>query len=559
VIAYDVLRSLDDVGISVPLFISLGSPIGMGPVTSYLERSGGPLRRPRCVARWLNVSDPLDVVASDHELKNNLAGDDCVKDIVEDIKGGIHDAIPYLRHPPVREAVGLEIDTALFQFVAPVAIVRNLSRLLEDAGRSERVPVLIELAEDSELPGGDLDERRKHAVRTLETVTGLGSEDPELKLRQLVRFVAADLTRFEAERLASQISLHPGKPSSAQIHRLWHNSIKNALLQKSAETVHAGPAHRTYRAEGAEIRWAVLDTGCDREHPHFATHSTIEEEIDCTGRIPVRGPGRAQDRNGHGTHVAGIIAGEWKNGPSEVRSMAPRARLHIYKVLRDDGQGDDASIIMALDDIAAKNEKNGGLFIHGVNLSLGGRFEPSIFGCGFSPLCTELRRLWMRGVLVVLAAGNEGYLSIEWKDSTIEANMPISIGDPANLEEAIAVGSTHRERPHLYGTSFFSSRGPTADGRQKPDLVAPGEKIESCRTGGRANNIDDLYVAMSGTSMAAPHVSGLLAAFLSARPEFKGFPDKIKKILLANCTDLGRVKEHQGAGLPNLGRMLLNT
>lgn len=145
------------------------------------------------------------------------------------------------------------------------------------------------------------------------------------------------------------------------------------------------------------------------------------------------------------------------------------------------------------------------------------------------------------------------------KDSTIEANMPISIGDPANLEEAIAVGSTHRERPHLYGTSFFSSRGPTADGRQKPDLVAPGEKIVSCRTGGRGGDIEDLYVAMSGTSMAAPHVSGLLAAFLSARPEFKGYPERVKKILLDNCTDLGRVKEHQGAGLPNLVRMLLNT
>ena len=135
-------------------------------------------------------------------------------------------------------------------------------------------------------------------------------------------------------------------------------------------------------------------------------------------------------------------------------------------------------------------------------------------------------------------------------DESYDLHPVVSVGDPANLEECIAVGSVHADRPHVYGVSYFSSRGPTADGRAKPDVVAPGENIRSCRAGTKE------YVAMSGTSMAAPHVSGLLAAFLSARPEFIGRPDEVKQMLLAACTDLGRDRYLQGRGLPNLLRML---
>jgi subtilisin family serine protease len=141
----------------------------------------------------------------------------------------------------------------------------------------------------------------------------------------------------------------------------------------------------------------------------------------------------------------------------------------------------------------------------------------------------------------------------------MQLNAELSIGDPANLDESIAVGSVHKEFPHLYGVSYFSSRGPTADGRVKPDIVAPGEKIMSCSASFLRDEPNTFYKEESGTSMACPHLSGLIAAFLSVRREFIGRPDEVKRLLLEHAIDLGRDRYHQGAGLPNLIQMLAGT
>ena len=133
---------------------------------------------------------------------------------------------------------------------------------------------------------------------------------------------------------------------------------------------------------------------------------------------------------------------------------------------------------------------------------------------------------------------------------------------PRIWREAVAVGAHHKEKPHTYGISHFSSRGPTADGRSKPDCVAPGEQILSCRHNPKDTKTPtqrDLYYKLDGTSMAAPMVSGVVACFLSLRREFIGQPDKVKRILLENCTDLGRDRTMQGAGMPNLVKMLVQT
>ncbi len=121
---------------------------------------------------------------------------------------------------------------------------------------------------------------------------------------------------------------------------------------------------------------------------------------------------------------------------------------------------------------------------------------------------------------------------------SVAAGLTLSINDPGNADRAITVGSTHRDMPHVYGVSYFSSKGPTGDGRPKPDLVAPGEKILSCAAGATlatratATQSDALYVEDSGTSMAAPHVSGAIAAFLSIRREYIGQSEEVKRIFL---------------------------
>ena len=118
--------------------------------------------------------------------------------------------------------------------------------------------------------------------------------------------------------------------------------------------------------------------------------------------------------------------------------------------------------------------------------------------------------------------------------------------------------------PHTYGVSYFSSRGPTGDGRLKPDLVAPGERIVSCAagtfrdvlTGKLPSGSDVQYLEQSGTSMAAPHVSGAIAAFLSVRREFIGQPEKVKQLFLDNAVDLRRAASFQGRGLVDLMKVL---
>jgi serine protease AprX len=142
-------------------------------------------------------------------------------------------------------------------------------------------------------------------------------------------------------------------------------------------------------------------------------------------------------------------------------------------------------------------------------------------------------------VVVVAAAGNSGYGKVySANGQASKAGISNSINDPGNASLAITVGSTHRDMPHTYGVSYFSSKGPTGDGRMKPDLVAPGERITSCAAGalmppGWANDeAPCAYVDDSGTSMAAPHVSGVIAAFLSIRREFIQRPEDVKRIFL---------------------------
>jgi subtilisin family serine protease len=166
-------------------------------------------------------------------------------------------------------------------------------------------------------------------------------------------------------------------------------------------------------------------------------------------------------------------------------------------------------------------------------------------------------------VVVVVAAGNTGYGTLASAQRETSVTLSNTINDPGNSNFAITVGATHRDAPHTYGVSFFSSKGPTGDGRMKPDLVAPGERITSCAAGkylasngGEIPDSPPAYIDDSGTSMAAPHVSGAIAAFLSIRREFILQPEAVKKIFMDSATSLGRERYFEGSGLVDLMRAI---
>ncbi|HJQ56858.1 MAG TPA: S8 family peptidase [Vineibacter sp.] len=253
---------------------------------------------------------------------------------------------------------------------------------------------------------------------------------------------------------------------------------------------------------------------------------------------------------GHGTHVAGIMAASkdaantdaTQMGQEVADGMCPDIRLYDFRVIGPSVAETEFAIIAALQFIRHLNDRDNHFSIHGANLSLSIPHDIRNFACGRTPICIECERLVDSGVVVVAAAGNHGYKTFETKDGDFDSYAAFSITDPGNADGVITVGATHRSWPHTYGVSFFSSRGPTGDGRLKPDLVAPGERIHAPLPG-------DAWGDLDGTSMAAPHVSGAAAMLMARYAELIGQPRRIKRILCESATDLGRERTFQGHGM----------
>ncbi|MER6162372.1 S8 family serine peptidase [Streptomyces sp. NPDC001868] len=366
------------------------------------------------------------------------------------------------------------------------------------------------------------------------------------------------------------------------------NRRATRAVVRSRRTIKADAAEQVFSVDSASIGWAVVDSGIDARHSAFhewdttvspprRLESRIARSFDFTcvrAKLPddalVNGlvnwsaalpsvendpdpgpppPGRPDPYvppgDQHGTHIAGIIGGSWPE--LEFRGICPRIRLYDFRVLNDDGEGDEFSIVTALQAIRHINEQAGRFVIAGVNLSLSVPHDVATHSTGWTPVCVECDRLTRSGVVVVTAAGNAGFTGTVRTLGT--GYHDISISDPGNAESVITVGSTHRSNPHRHGVSYFSSRGPTGDGRPKPDLVAPGEDIDGPIPG-------EGIAAMHGTSQAAAHVSGAAAMLLARYRELLGRPERVKEILCATATDLARERDFQGHGLVDVLRAM---
>lgn len=268
-------------------------------------------------------------------------------------------------------------------------------------------------------------------------------------------------------------------------------------------------------------------------------------------QIPHTTTGYKPPLHPHGTHVAGILgAGMQDNDEDSLVGMCPGIELFDIRVLDDSGAGKEFNILAAMQFLRWLNSQKDGLIIHGANLSFSMIHAVDSYGCGQTPVCISSERLVSDGMVIIAAAGNNGQAIYKSPNGVSEQGFRmVNISDPGNAEEVITVGSTHRSRPHTYGVSYFSSKGPTGDGRIKPDIVAPGEKIVSA-------GLTELTARMDGTSMAAPHVSGAAALLLARNKELIGRPRKVKEILCKTATDLGRERYFQGCGMVDVLRAI---
>ncbi len=402
-----------------------------------------------------------------------------------------------------------------------------------------------------------------------------------------------DLLRLDGEtarRSVSDGAKETEHPRARAIFKVWDSPLIGPLTTKSIRTVKADAAQTAFSASGLGIVWAVMDSGIDQNHPHFHGFENLKLDLPLDHKSFV-GMDPLSDPFGHGTHVAGIIAGQSPHdGPATiaeessdvpagqkyhlttaplVRGMAPQCKLMSLQILNSSGGGDVTAMLQALEYIQQLNGYGKMIVVQGVNISAGYPFDAQWYACGQTPICAEVDRLVRSGVVVVAAAGNTGHVTTAVNTGggvvgTFEAGQSMSINDPGNADLAITVGSTDREKPHLYGISYFSSKGPTGDGRCKPDVVAPGEHIISAATGANVTKVpaEDVggetfdYVQDTGTSMAAPHVSGIVAGFLSIRSEFIGRAVEMRDLVISSALDLKRDKNLQGAGLVDLMRLI---
>jgi serine protease AprX len=302
-----------------------------------------------------------------------------------------------------------------------------------------------------------------------------------------------------------------------------------------------GTIDRTAKAIGA--RWVTDHLGVDGSGVGVATidsgvnpwHGGLE------GRVArfvdfVNGQPAAYDDYGHGSHVAGIVAGNGQGADGDRRGIAPGAHLVVLKALDAAGNGFTSNVIAAIDYAIANRAT---FNIRVINLSVAAGVYESYWR---DPLTLAAKRAVDAGIVVVAAAGNNGLGAngrVEYGGIASPGNAPwvFTVG-AANL-----MGTVERDDDVVAG---FSSRGPSAiDKSAKPDLVAPGVDIEStvgpgsAVSGGRAvarvrpfgavSTAGETYMSLTGTSMAAPVVAGAIALMLEANPDLT--PNAVKAIL----------------------------
>ena len=304
----------------------------------------------------------------------------------------------------------------------------------------------------------------------------------------------------------------------------------------------------SYGYDGTGVGIAIIDSGV-YPHPDLNQAGSTTPRVVYSESF-VAGDSSTVDAYGHGTHVAGIAAGNGQSSVTgyrgEYKGIAPNANIINLRVLDATGSGTDSAVIAAIQRaIQLKSQYN----IQVINLSLGRGIWESYT---LDPLCQAVEQAWQAGIVVVVAAGNSG------RDNSLGTHGYATIAAPGNDPYVITVGAMSMNNTYLRNDdtiASYSSRGPTLiDHVAKPDLVAPGNRVVSLLNPGATleNEYPNLdiypcnvymqcnstvgpaqYFRLSGTSMATPAVAGAAALMLQANPTLT--PDLIKARMMKSA------------------------
>jgi subtilisin family serine protease len=398
-----------------------------------------------------------------------------------------HDGHFYVVPSDVAPLVPDKLDLGLFDVLA-------IDRLQDGGGA---LPVIVQAA----TPAGART-AAKPAWSALDV-------DPERTLES-IDAVAGEVPADGAPALVDAVE------AGKTIEHVWLDAPVTLLDADSTPQIGA-PAAWAAGDDGTGVTVAVLDTGIDTTHPDL-DDGVVTLAKDFTGS------GSTADAAGHGTHVASIIAGSGEASDGVNRGVAPGAHLLNGRVLNAQGEGEESWVIDAMEWAAS----NGADVI---NMSLGVEGE---YTDGTDPGALAIDSISERyDTLVVVAAGNDGQ------------HGSFTVTTPGTADSALTVGAVTDSG----STAYFSSTGPRAgDYAIKPDIAAPGDGIVAARAAGTTPEepVGDWYAAMSGTSMAAPHVAGAAAILKSARPGLDG--EALKSVLMGSAHAAGNPVFAEGSG-----------